>query len=69
MTDTTQELKTSYYISVSRVGNTMLVDDDFTGNSIKIKGESFLELLSGKRRHKLRSLFNFETNERILIVK
>jgi hypothetical protein len=47
----------------------MLVDEDFTGNSIKIEGESFLELVSGKRRHKLRSLFNFKNNERILIVK
>lgn len=47
----------------------MLVDDDFTGNSIKIAGESFLEIVSGKRRHKLRSLFNLKTNERILLVK
>lgn len=69
MSDISQELKTSYYISIHRVVNTMLVDDDFTGNSIKIAGESFLEIVSGKRRHKLRSLFNLKTNERILIVK
>lgn len=69
MSDIIQELKTSYFMSVNRVGSTKLVDDDFTGNSIKVSGESFLEIISGKGRHKVRSLFNFKTNERILIVK
>lgn len=69
MSDINQELKTSYFMSVNRVGSTKLVGEDFTGNSINISGDTFLELVSGKRRHRVRSLFNFETNERILIVK
>lgn len=62
--------KTSQYISIHRFPLTQLTDEDLTGNSISVEGETYLELIpETKRRHKIRSLFNYDTNERILLVK
>jgi hypothetical protein len=70
MANTIKEKQTSQYISVHRISSTQLTDDDLTGNSIELDGETYLELMPEvKRRHKIRSLYNHETDERILIVK
>lgn len=70
MSDTYKEKQVSQYISIHRLPNTQLTDEDLTGNSIVVEGETYLELIpETKRRHKLRSLINYETNERILLVK
>jgi hypothetical protein len=63
-------LKTSQYISIHRLPLTQLTDEDLTGNSISVEGETFLELIpESKKRHKIRSLFNYDNNERIVLVK
>ena len=70
MANTIKEKQTSQYISVHRIHSTQLTDDDLTGNSIEVDGETYLELIPEvKRRHKIRSLMNHETGERILRVK
>ena len=70
MSNTFKEQQVSQYISIHRFPNTQLTDEDLTGNSISIGGETYLELIpETKRRHKIRSIINPQTNERILLVK
>lgn len=61
--------KTSYYISTNRIPSTYLTPEAFTNFSITIGGEDFLELFEGKKRTKVRTLFNPETEEKLIIVK
>jgi hypothetical protein len=59
----------SYYISTNRIPTTYLTSEAFTKFSITIKDEVFLELIDGKKRTKVKTLFNPETEEKIIIVK
>jgi hypothetical protein len=61
--------KISYYISTNRIPTTYLTSEAFTKFSITIKDEVFLELIDGKKRTKVKTLFNPETEEKIIIVK
>jgi hypothetical protein len=61
--------KVSYYISTNRIPTTYLTSEAFTKFSITIKDEVFLELFDGKKRAKVKTLFNPETEEKIIIVK
>jgi hypothetical protein len=61
--------KISYYISTNRIPSTYLTPDAFGKFSITIGDEVFLELFEGKKRTKVKTLFNPETEEKIIIVK
>lgn len=60
---------TGYYISTLRIPYTQLTEEAFAKQEITIAGETFIELLDGKRRHKVRALVNPVTEEKIIIVK
>lgn len=65
-----KDLKVSQFISIYRFPLTQLTEEDLTGNTISIEGETYLELHPElKKRHKIRTLFNYDKNERIILVK
>lgn len=61
--------KISYYISTNSISSTYLTSEAFTKFGLSIKNEDFLELFEGKKRAKVRTLFNPLTEEKIIIVK
>lgn len=64
-----EEPVTGYYISTLRIPYTQLTEECFDKNEIKIGNEVFRELLDGRRRHKVKTLINPATEEKIIIVK
>lgn len=60
---------TGYYISTLRIPYTQLTEESFAKQEITIAGETYRELLDGKRRHKVRTLVSPVTDEKIIIVK